>query len=248
MNMPVRELSARMNSVLFPAFARIHKERGRLRAAFQKTLLALSLVSYPVFASLIVLAPEFIRVLFGPQWIPSVVPFQILCVAGVPRVVTQVTSAIINASGTVAPEVTRRGIVLVLLVAGVLLGSHWGIVGVATAVAIVNFVTGVMIWVLLTRLSAITLRDLLIAQRLPLLGSLALVAVSIGTRAALAAMGHAEPVLVLVLAGPLGAIAYAAVLFALRDPPLLALMGEFRRDLAPLLARFRPRRPNVDGG
>ena len=245
MNKPVRELAVEMNSVLFPAFARIHKERGRLRAAFQKTLLALSLVGYPVFASLILLAPEFIRVLFGPQWISSIVPFQILCVAGVPRVVTQVTSAIINASGTVAPEVTRRGIVLVLLLAGVVIGSRWGIVGVATAVAIVNLVTGVMIWVLLTRLSTITLSDLWTAQRLPLAGSLALIAVSIGTRAALTAVGHAGPALVLVLAGPLGAIAYVAVIFALRDAPLLGLVSEVRGDFTSLLDRFRPGRKKV---
>lgn len=247
MNMPVRELSAQLNGVLFPAFARIHKERGRLRAAFQKTVLALSLVSYPVFASLIVLASEVVRLLFGPQWIPAIVPFQILCLAGVPRIVTQVTSAIINASGTVAPEVRRRGIVLALLVVGALVGSRWGIVGVATAVAIVNFVAGVMIWVLLTRIADITLRDLLIAQRLPLLGSLALVVVSVGTRTALAAVGHTEPAVVLLLAGPLGAIAYIAVLFALRDPPLLGLVEEFRGDLAKLFGRFRRPRPKADG-
>lgn len=247
MNMPVRELSARMNSVLFPAFARIHKERGRLRAAFQKTLLSLSLISYPIFASLIVLAPELIRVLYGPQWIRSIVPFQILCVAGLPRIVTQVTSATINASGIVTPEVSRRAIVFVLLVVGALIGSHWGLVGVATAVALVNFLAGVMIWILLTRLSAIALPDLFLAQRLPLLASLALIAVSLGTRAALAAMGRTEPILVLVLAGPLGAIAYGAVLFLLRDEPLKALAAEFGRDLKPLVARFIPGRRGGDG-
>jgi PST family polysaccharide transporter len=246
MNKPVRELSGQFSSVLFPAFSRIQTDRDRLRAAFQKTLLSLSLVGYPVFAGLIVLAPEVIRVLLGAQWIPSIVPFQILGIAGVPRIVTQVTSSIINATGTVAPEVKRRGIVLGLLVAGAFLGSHWGIVGVATAVAIVNFLAGAMIWVLLTRLSAITLADLWAAQRLSLLASVALVAVALGTRAALGAMGHAEPALVLVVAGPLGALVYVAVLFAFRDPPLVALMGEFRRDVAPLLARFRPRRPNAN--
>jgi PST family polysaccharide transporter len=246
MDKSAREMSVQITSVLFPAFSRIHKERGRLRAAFQKSVLALSLVSYPVFAGLFVLAPELVPLLLGPQWIPSIVPFQILCLAGVPRIVTQVTSAIINASGTVAPEVTRRGVVLVLLVAGVLIGSQWGIVGVAVAVAIVNCVAGVMIWSLLTRIADIRLPDLLVAQRLPLLGSLALVAVSIGTRAALAAAGHAEPILVLALAGSMGAIAYAAVLLALRDPPLMALTGELRRDVASLLERFGPRRPDVD--
>ena len=78
MNMPVKELSSRMNVVLFPAFSRMQHETSRLRAAYKKTLLSLSLLCYPIFGSLVILAPQIIQVLYGPQWMASILPFQIL--------------------------------------------------------------------------------------------------------------------------------------------------------------------------
>lgn len=234
MNLPVRELSARMTSVLFPVFARIHRERGRLRAAFMKTTLSLSLLSYPVFASLILLAPEIIRVLYGSQWAATVFPFQILCLAGVPRILTQVASSVVNATGAVAPEVTRRGFVFVLLVAGAIVGARWGITGVAVAVALVNFTTGILMLLLLTRLSSVAVKDLLRAQRLPLAASVSLVVVGWSARWALTSWLQAGALIVLLVSLPLAWAAYLGVLFALRDEALKRLARELATDLRPL--------------
>ena len=93
------------SGVLFSAFSKIQEDQTRLRAAYMKIILTLSLVCFPVFSGLFVVAPSVIYVCFGEKWLPSAVPLQILCIAGILRMYLQITSTAINAMGYVATEV-----------------------------------------------------------------------------------------------------------------------------------------------
>lgn len=245
MDVPVRELAARMNVVLFPAFSRIQQEPGRLRAAYRKTVLSLSVVCYPIFGSLIVLAPEFIEVVYGRKWLGAILPFQILCLAGLPRVLAQVTGSLINAMGSVGREVMARGVALVLLLGGALIGSRWGIAGVAAAVALVNLGTLALIVFLVQRVSPITLKDVLQPQATPFRATIALVVSAAATKSASMTLVGMPALLALPTTFGAGILAYAVVLYLKRDEPLMELLGELRRDVQPLvdrLWRVRPRR------
>lgn len=237
MSRPLRDLSNRTNRVLFPVFARIRHEPGRFRAAVRRTILALSLVGYPVFCSLIVLAPQIIIVLFGSQWEPAVVPFQILCVTGLPRMILQLMIATTFVTGSSRHEVSRRTWIAVLTLVGSFVGLRWGLAGVASSLAIVNLIgLASAVWQV-HRLGFLRpVADVLKPQTIPIGGTVAMIAVERACQLWTQSIGM--PAFVVLGASlAAGSAAYLVVIAVLKDDVLTRLLAEVRGDLAPLAAR-----------
>ncbi len=240
MDLPVKELSDRMKAVLFPAFSRIHQDQGRLRAAYRKTALSSSVLCLPIFGTLGILAPQIIQVVYGAQWGGTVVPFQILCLAGLPRILTQITGSVINATGSVRQEVVQRSLMLILLVVGAIGGIRWGIVGVAVAVTLVNLVTFALIVLLLRRVSTITLGDVVGPQVVPLAATVVLLGVEKGLQVFAVQTVGLHPVAALVWSSGIGVLAYLTALYLMRGAALTALLEELRADFQLVLGRLSP--------
>jgi PST family polysaccharide transporter len=136
----VDRVAERLNApvVFLRIFTIIQDEADRFRRAYLKACLVATFVGFSVFATLIVIAPHLIEVLYGRQWLAAVIPFQILCVAGASRVTLAYASAAIQASGKIWSETWRHGIYALLIVLGVSGFSVWGIVGAAGAVALAS--------------------------------------------------------------------------------------------------------------
>ena len=133
------------SNVMFRIFSIIQDDRPRFIRAYSKVVLAGTIVTLPVFAGLIVAAREFILVVFGQQWLQSVLPFQLLCAAGALRLVTAYPSAAVQASGRVWGEVWRKLAQLALIIGLIFVFRPWGIVGAAAAVFVSAVIlTGLM--------------------------------------------------------------------------------------------------------
>jgi O-antigen/teichoic acid export membrane protein len=138
--------------VFFRIFAIIRDDPERLRRAYQKSVMGVSLLGIPPFAILIVLGPELIPFMYGDQWRPSVLPFQILCLAGALRVSRAYVSSVTQAQGQIWSEIARLSVYVVLVVVGAWVGAWWGIVGVAIGIAMANLVTSILMQSLVCRL------------------------------------------------------------------------------------------------
>jgi PST family polysaccharide transporter len=239
MDLPVKEMSARMVGVLFPAFARMQHDPERFRAAFRKILLAVALVGYPVFGTLIVLAPAIVHVMYGPRWSATVVPFQILCLAAVPRMMSHVIGSALNAAGAIGAEVKRRGVLMVVLALGALAGTRWGLPGVAAAVVVVNVLSVTTITAVLRRVCHIPASDLVRAQWIPATGAVVLMVVEYASHEALVHRLHTPVFVALLLSAVAGGAAYLGALLMLRDEALNALVAELVEDTRSV-ARFLP--------
>jgi PST family polysaccharide transporter len=237
MILPVKELGERVNRVLFPVFARIKNDSGRFRAAVRKTILSISLIAYPVFGSLIVLAPQVIGVMYGSQWEGAVRPFQILCVMSLPRLITQVMIVVIFVTGSARSEVTRRSVVAVGVLVGSFMGLQWGLLGVTIALVIVNIGSLLATLWQVRRLRLLEpVTDVLRPQTIPLSGGIAMMAaewLSVGWTESMGfpAVGS------LAVALTFGSLAYLGVIAVMRDRVLTRLLVEVREDLAPLVDR-----------
>ena len=66
----------------FRIFSIIHEDRERFARAYQKLILSITLMGYPVLAGCIVAAEPMFLLLYGKQWLPAVFPFQLLCAGG----------------------------------------------------------------------------------------------------------------------------------------------------------------------
>jgi teichuronic acid exporter len=79
---PKEILMSVFGSVLFPSFARLQDDNNRLKAAYFKSINAISLISLPISAIFATTAPELINTVYGSKWTGAIVPLQILSLAG----------------------------------------------------------------------------------------------------------------------------------------------------------------------
>jgi len=125
-------------SVSFPVFARLQHKPAELQQAFLRFVHTTAAVSFPSFMAMIVLAPTIIVVLFGQQWIPSIVIMQILSLAGFTMSIGYYSGNALVATNR--PNLALRLDLLLtsLSVAAFYLAVPYGIVWVATAFTIVR--------------------------------------------------------------------------------------------------------------
>ena len=145
MTILVTYFAAVVTRVLFPIMSRLQGDRDRLRSTYLTGAAVLALVSAPLGALLVVLAPEFIGVILGPRWAPATVPFQILTAGIMLRNVYLMAYCLDGAMGAMRKRTVRDGIYALAVVLGSLAGTRFGLVGVATGVVVaiaVNYFIG----------------------------------------------------------------------------------------------------------
>ena len=148
MTIPVNKLSRSLGSVLFPAFSKIQNDPNRLIRGLLKSTCLISITIFPILIGLQLTAYDLIPFVYGEKWLPTVLPLQIICFAGLFYTIDSPAVSLINAKGLLVDEIKRQLIHMILLVFAVLLGSRWGIVGVTWGVVFAAFIY----WILLLQL------------------------------------------------------------------------------------------------
>jgi PST family polysaccharide transporter len=226
-------------SISFRIFSLIHEDHERFRRGFKQIVLAVSLVGYPIFTALILLAPDLIPVLFGPRWTPSVLPFQILCAAGMLKLLTTYTVTATQAKGMIWSEVRQQAMSLVLLAVGVAVLSRWGgVAGAALGVLFATLVRTVLMLRLAKRLAVLRWRDVLMPQLPAVACSAGMAVVLAVTRVAFSELAGSAPVwMSLAVGAVVAALFYIAFLLFSGFRDVRNLVCQTVDDLAPFAAR-----------
>ena len=91
---PITEISDVVSKVVFPVYARIDRDRARLKKAFFKTLALISVLSISLGALFLIFTREVILFVLGETWI-DILPFlKILILFGIIRGISGSTSAL----------------------------------------------------------------------------------------------------------------------------------------------------------
>lgn len=228
--------------VSFRVFALLNSEPERFSRAYRKVMLAVSLGGLPVFAGLLVAGPQIVPLLFGDQWHPSIVPFQILCAVGGLKLLNTYASSATQALGRVWSEVWRQLAYAGLLVVGIAIGSRWGIDGAAAGVLGATVVMTILMQSLMRSVTGWSW-TVLTAPFVPsLVCSVAVAAAMLGAtwgiRSIAPDIGNV-PLLTGQVAA--AAVVYLAFVLLSGSPLVRALVDEVIDDFAPRLARFLPR-------
>ena len=226
------------STVMFRIFAIIQDERERFVRAYHKVVVAGTIVTLPLFAGLIVAAPQFLVVVFGQQWAPAVVPFQFLCGAGAMRLISSYASSVIQASGQIWGEVWRKVAQVVLIVALILALRPWGIEGAAFGVFVATLTLAVLMQDLLRRVVGLTWREALSPLHASVVAALGTAAI-VGATAYLmrqAFVGAADW-FVLLLQTLAGGVFWIAFTLLARFGSLQRVVDEVIDDLAPPAVR-----------
>lgn len=119
--------------VALPTFSRLQQDLEGFRRAFYTATQFTSLIAFPVFLGVVTLAPEFVRLVFGEQWIPSIPVLQVLAFAGIFQAISFFKSSVFIALGKPSWALWLAALSTVLNLIGFAIAVRWGIVAVAAA-------------------------------------------------------------------------------------------------------------------
>jgi PST family polysaccharide transporter len=125
-----------LSRVMFPAFARVQREPARLRRGYLLLTEVTAMIAGPSMGALAIVAPHFVSSLYGAQWSGIVRPLQILCIAGYLRALYHLGGVVAQSVGRVYAELWREAVYSVLVIAGAVIGSHYGLAGVSVGVSV----------------------------------------------------------------------------------------------------------------
>ena len=128
------QISTLAGRVMFPMYSTIQDNRATLKKAYIRTVRYVSLVTIPATFGIFMIAGDFIRVVYGPKWLPAVAALQVLCFYGLNRSLLGTTEQLYLAAGKPQVRTKLNLLQLVLMLALMYpLTMSYGIFGTAIA-------------------------------------------------------------------------------------------------------------------
>jgi len=234
MNVPYTYGASMMSSVLFPALAQVQHETARVRRAYLLLTQLTAMVAASAMGTMAIVAPHLVRTLYGPRWEGAVLPLQILCLAGYFRSLYHLGGVVAQSVGRVYSELRNEIVYAALVIGGAILGSRYGLPGVAAGVGLAILYMFIATARLALSVTGATLRQYARVQ----LGAFATAAVTCGAALATRRLLEASHVTSAVITFAVLAIAAipwtVGMLWTLGEPDCEQILGH----LPPLSARL----------
>ena len=134
-NLPATAIAKIAAQVIFPAYSLLQHDAAALRRAYLTVLRTVAGTSVPAAAGLAILAPDVIRVVYGPQWIAATNALRILAVLGAGRAIGVLGGYLFNAVGKPNVPFYMNAAKLTIILATIYpLTAFYGIEGAALSV------------------------------------------------------------------------------------------------------------------
>jgi len=239
MNRPQKRVTGHTESVLLSAYSRMQEEKERIRRAFRKVMLSMTIVNIPIQIGMLSVAPSFVYVLFGAKWMPVVIPLQILNISGLFSSIIATLTPIVTSHGYVKENAFRSMASVSIFAILAYFAVDYGINGMSVAVILYRVADLIIIFVLVRSFTSIRIADLF-ASVWPSLASAALMLCVVETyqffiRPFIPSVG---PVM-LFSSVAVGAIAYFASLFIFKFQEFVEVRDELIGDLKPHFFRIK---------
>lgn len=127
--------------VLFPVFADMNDDKVRLSRGYLRSIALCTLAGAPLTVLVCHEAEGLILLLLGQQWEAAIVPTAVLSLTLVLALGTRVAIAVLTAVGHVRALLLRQIVFAVLILAGTIIGSNWGLVGVCVAIVFTSLIS-----------------------------------------------------------------------------------------------------------
>jgi O-antigen/teichoic acid export membrane protein len=169
--LPVQKLTGNVNQIAYSVFCRLQHDRERVCAWYLRLTVLLAFLGMPALAGMALVAEDGFALVLGTKWLPAVLPFQMLSVAGIVLIIGSSLPPLFNALGRPDINFKYTAVCAVVFPLGFfLMGLFQGVVGICLVwlVAYPLLVAGMV------RLNRKTvgfrLRDLLLVQA-PVVGA-----------------------------------------------------------------------------
>jgi PST family polysaccharide transporter len=166
--------------VTFPAFCQLQDDQKALARAYLDFFDYMARVVLPIAACAAIAAPEILRTIYGPQWVPSELPMRLLAPGLALSGLRLGIGSVFYSKNRPAIDMYLHGVRLTLLVIAVTGLARFGLFGVSVGMSVVEGLVSIGGQAVACALIGLTLRDLarsaMPAVRLALLCALATVA------------------------------------------------------------------------
>lgn len=142
--LPFQIVNRSVYQPVFRTLARKQDDIDQSRYIYFRTISLLSVYTFPFYVGLWWLAEPFIRVVYGEKWVPAAEPLSILAIAGLFTCVTHPSGALLAAQNLLGRELVIQFIVWGVIIAGCMIGIHWGIAGVAWGIVVSRLILSVL--------------------------------------------------------------------------------------------------------
>ena len=137
-NLPVRYIGDMIQKVMMPFMVNINDDDDKLYAFFYRGMSFANALLVPISFFAIVFCQPIVLLLFGPEWESAVLPMQILFASLPFRITTKVADVLMRVKNLVFKNANRKLKYIIVLVAGIFIGSYWGLTGISIAVTLAS--------------------------------------------------------------------------------------------------------------
>lgn len=144
--LPITEVSNVFHNVTFPIFVKIRNDKDRVKSAYLKTTLTISVLTILFGLIIFLFAKEFVSIILGEKWLPIVDTLKILTAAGVVRAIMGEAQAVFLAFKKQEYVTCSTLVALLIIVVTIFpLISKFGIIGASISTLIAVLLTAPMI-------------------------------------------------------------------------------------------------------
>lgn len=132
-SIPVQKVMPIVNQITFAAFSRIQTEGERVRRNVLRAVQFAGLLGFPTFFGMAAVAPDFVPLLLGAQWMEAIVPLQLLCLVVPLKMFSTLIPPALFGIGRPAVNLVNVLIVFLVMTAALLIGVNYGLLGLCLA-------------------------------------------------------------------------------------------------------------------
>jgi teichuronic acid exporter len=129
-----------INSALFPHLCAVRSNWLEFRRRYLSSFRTIALIIVPVVLLQSSLAPIYVPLVFGQKWVAAIPVLVLVCLSAITRPFADAASQVLLAVGEPGLDLLASCVFTAIFAAGLLIGVHWHVLGVAVSVLVTHVV------------------------------------------------------------------------------------------------------------
>ncbi len=234
---PPLTISPILNRVLFPAFSRVQDDVPQLRKIILRSVGAITFITLPIIAGIMVVASPFVMAVLGVKWAPAIQIMVLLAPVGYLLSIFGPANQMIVALGKANWMFWLTIVSGILTVVAFFVGLFWGIAGVVIAYFIITVPLTWVRYEMAFRLIQLPMHQLITSLYRYFVGSVIMAAAVYFLRKLLEFSGF-PPLLIISIVIPFGIVLYIILMLLWRPPAVYDFYQMFPTRVKMLIGRL----------
>ncbi|AMJ86439.1 lipopolysaccharide biosynthesis protein [Alteromonas sp. Mac1] len=143
---PINNISRVLANVMFPVMSKMQNDRQKVASVYLKVVRSISFITFPLMLGLMVVAEEFVVLVYGEAWRDMGVYLSFFCIIGLIMSIATITGSIYLALGMSKLQFKINIINQPLQIIGFLIGIQYGIQGLFVGYFTAYLLSAIITW------------------------------------------------------------------------------------------------------